>query len=538
MDEVRQILGLGKSYRSMIREIGAKNTSKNSPSVNDDMMAGVGESGRARPRDIDKVALGCPFIADTLTTGGRYLSGDPIWHSTTQIAYYCVEPENTVVRLFEKNPYYTEEGAQQKLSIVRRARETNPKLGFPLCSTLESNGAKPFCDGCKNRKRDKSPLNTPEAYEEGITEDIAATLTERSIEPLRGGTIYARLYNMLAVLPLRFSYDEMHDQCLYGDGPLTDGVLAALRGYFINASDDHKDPTLKQVKEAAEALCDMNHFHPEQDWLNSLAWDGVPRREFLLTRYCKVEGTPLAREVGRALMVAKIKRAFEPGCKHEWALVLEGEQGTGKTTFARILARSSDRITDVAIMGATAQVQQEALRGRTVYEIAEMSDAKKTDVNAIKTFMSRTHDRARGAYKHSMADQGRCCIYIGTVNDQKYLQDEANRRFFPFLGGVIDLVALERDIEQLHAEAVVAYRSGESSEVASHLWAVAAREQRKRRIEDPWEDVIGWGISREIGYNMRKVAPKPGGLQLSSSDNIVEITTKRSGYGSYPLPAS
>jgi putative DNA primase/helicase len=119
---------------------------------------------------------------------------------------------------------------------------------------------------------------------------------------------------------------------------------------------------------------------------------------------------------------------------------------------------------------------------------------------------SRTHDRARGAYARSPKDQPRRCIYIGTTNDAQYLPDEDNRRFYPFKVGVIELNALARDRDQLYAEAAVAVRSGEDAVVPKHLWATAAAEQKKRRIEDPWEDTIGEALRSEIVQNAKNKA--------------------------------
>jgi putative DNA primase/helicase len=330
--------------------------------------------------------------------------------------------------------------------------------------------------------------------------------TGPQIKPLKGRSSYAQARNLLAALPFAFSYDELHDRCFYDGEPLSDALVARLREYCIDASEDHRDPSFKTTREAAEALCDKNRFDPEKDWLNGLIWDGVPRIDRLLIDYCGVEDTPLARAAGRKMMVGKALRALYPGCLHDWALVLEGSQGCGKTSFARVLAGSPDRIIDVAIMHEKPQVQQEMLRGRTVQEIAEMADMKRADTNSIKTYMSRPFDPARGAYAHSPKDQPRHCVYIGTTNDAQYLPDEDNRRFYPFKVGVIDLAALMRDRDQLHAEAVEAVRRGEDAVVPRNLWAAAAKEQKKRRIEDPWEDVIGEAIRSEIAQNAKHSA--------------------------------
>jgi hypothetical protein len=164
-EEVRRKLGLAAPYIRQLKEGAGERTEEarkqGARSINDDLGGGQ----QARPRDIDKVAEGCAFIKGTLDTGGANLVGEPIWHDLTAVAHYCVDPEGTVARLIEKSPHYNFDHAMLKLNEVRKARESSDTLGFPRCLTLESNGAKPFCDACKYQQYAKSPLNTPEANE-------------------------------------------------------------------------------------------------------------------------------------------------------------------------------------------------------------------------------------------------------------------------------------------------------------------------------------------------------------------------------------
>jgi hypothetical protein len=204
--------------------------------------------------------------------------------------------------------------------------------------------------------------------------------------------------------------------------------------------------------------------------------------------------------------------------------LLEAKQGVGKTNAARILAGGPDRILDQPIMHKDAREQQEALLGKIIYEIAEMEDMRKADVGAIKAFISRTHDRARGAYRHSPRNQPRRCIYIGTTNETEYLPDEENRRFYPVKVGVADEAGIRRCRDQMHAEAVVAWRNGESSTPQKELWDAARKEQRKRRISDPWEDVIGDALRKQIGLNAK--LPKGTGSEMAEPNGVREIDHK------------
>jgi predicted P-loop ATPase len=82
-------------------------------------------------------------------------------------------------------------------------------------------------------------------------------------------------------------------------------------------------------------------------------------------------------------------------------------------------------------------------------------------------------------------------VLFGTANDTKFLLDASgNRRFWPVLGVSFDIEALQRDVNQLWAEAATAEAAGESIRLAKELWPVAERMQVEALVEDPWYDVL------------------------------------------------
>ncbi|MBK7362162.1 MAG: hypothetical protein IPJ01_07665 [Micavibrio sp.] len=85
-------------------------------------------------------------------------------------------------------------------------------------------------------------------------------------------------------------------------------------------------------------LCLENHVDPVQEYLDALVWDGVPRLSRLLPEYFGAADTNLNQAIGRLMMVAAVRRVREPGCKFDTIVVLEGQQGTGKSTALTILA--------------------------------------------------------------------------------------------------------------------------------------------------------------------------------------------------------
>jgi predicted P-loop ATPase len=271
---------------------------------------------------------------------------------------------------------------------------------------------------------------------------------------------------------------------------------------------------LKRVTaaEAVAAVADDNRVHPVREYLDGLVWDGKARlREWLFT-YIGVtvqergaeEGTAAARrrtyirEAGRCWMVAAVARIYRAGCKVDTALILEGPQGTGKSSaLAAIVPDLAWFADEIADLGGKDAAQD--LRGKWIIELAELSAMRRGDIERTKAFMSRATDHYRPSYGRRSLDFPRQCVFAGTTNADAYLADETgNRRFWPVRVGTIDLEALRRDRDQLWAEAVVAFKAGEKWWLDAETEKAAAEEQAERRIADPWEQLIVEWASRQI----------------------------------------
>ncbi len=224
------------------------------------------------------------------------------------------------------------------------------------------------------------------------------------------------------------------------------------------------------LEEAVAMVAKRHKYHPVRDELLKLRgrWDQHKRLETWLRRCCLEEdewddADPLQQylaRVGTWLLMAICARVLTPGCKFDYMVILEGPQGWGKSTLARILG--GDYFADTGLVLGDKDSYQN-LQGVLVYEWGELDSLTKAEVTKVKQFISSMKDRFRASFDRRAKDYPRQVVFIGTTNEDHYLVDTTgNRRMWPVrVTRPIDLEWLRENRKQMFAEAMHYFEAGE-----------------------------------------------------------------------------
>lgn len=304
--------------------------------------------------------------------------------------------------------------------------------------------------------------------------------------------------------------------------PIEDDDYAAAQAWFNR--NGFPRATMEIVMGAVRKVCRHQSFDPLHEYLSGLEWDQTPRLASWLTTYCGAEASAYTSEVGVRWCVSAVARGFKPGCKADHMLVLEGAQGRRKSSALGALA-GDDWFSDALPQMGTKDAQS-YLRGRWIIEVGEL-EAMRKEVDAIKAFITRQVETFRPAYGREEVSEPRRCVFAGTTNKDDWQRDETGgRRFWPVKVGVIDVPAIERDRDQLWAEAVALYRSGERWWLEGEIAEQAQAEAAERRPDDPWRADIARAVQGRSEVTAKQVLGDMGVLPSEMTPALSKRVTQ------------
>lgn len=244
------------------------------------------------------------------------------------------------------------------------------------------------------------------------------------------------------------------------------------------------------VARAVQLVARQRTKHVVRDWITALAWDGVPRIALAFEDCFGADRQPkdYLRAASSNFLIGLVARTMCPGCKVDTMPVFEGMQGLKKSSALEILGAPW-----YAVMAESVSHKDflQCFRGKSLIEIGELQSFSRSDIAHVKNMMSTRVDNYRPSYGRTNIDFPRQCVFAGTVNSDDWGNDDTGlRRFWPVRCGFINLDLLADSKDQMFAEALVAYRAGQS------WWEMpiaTQHEQAERQQYDDWtEPVTTW----------------------------------------------
>ena len=400
-------------------------------------------------------------------------------------------------------------------------RDAEAKEGTPVNRLPSYAAMRDFAQGLDDVKREllARQINAAEEFATPVEDD--SWLSELDIDKAGKLRVTARnlalIFHNDPALKGKFSYNQFRHAVTANDAlpwndwtpcprDWTDPDDAALRNYFdlkygMNGNGKISDMFTQTAME--------HRTDDVQDYLAGLSWDNVPRVDALLVKYLLADDTPYTRAVTRKTLVAAVARAMDPGCKFDPVLTLVGAQGIAKSMFVDILG--GPWYND-SIQTFTGKEAQEQLRGSWLVEIPEVDRfSTKFDSAIVKQFITRRDDIFRESYGRRTASHPRRCIFIATTNNPEFLVDASgNRRWWLVHCHATtqkrgaDMGQLQKDRDQVWAEAKALWQLGEPLKLPPELENTAAQLQESAQVDDSWRGEIVEFLEKPIPWDWAK----------------------------------
>lgn len=195
-----------------------------------------------------------------------------------------------------------------------------------------------------------------------------------------------------------------------------------------------------------EAISMKNRYHPVIELLSANQWDGTDRLSEIY-RILNIRDKFYQTLIKKWALqtIAILYNTFKNPISTQGVLVLQGEQGIGKSEFFRHLA-----IIDRFFKGGITldMTNKDSIMSATkvwICELGEIDATTKKEQSSLKAFLTRGIDNYREPYARTEIKRIRKTSFCGTVNPKEYLVDvTGNRRFWTIPIEKIDIDAIFR----------------------------------------------------------------------------------------------
>lgn len=327
-----------------------------------------------------------------------------------------------------------------------------------------------------------------------LEKSITNIVTILTYDPVYRDKIFLDEFAGRGLVKCPLPWDDSDSVRLWSD---TDDAQLALR-----LEREYKITGDSKIEKAIKIVAHNNRKNEVKELIQSFRWDGVKRIPTLLSDYLGAQQSVYTVDIMKKSLAAAVARAISnTGVKYDTMVVFTGKQGIGKSTFLAKLGM--DWFND-SLYNFEGKEAAELIQGSLIVEVGELSAMNKSETEAVKQFLSKTHDIYREAYGKRTNKYPRRCVFFGSTNSNEFLRDvTGNRRFWPVKVGVKPTTKnvftdLDKEVSQIWAEAYVYYLLGESLYLDGESKEISEKLQEDFREIDPWQAEIEEFLSKEI----------------------------------------
>lgn len=326
-------------------------------------------------------------------------------------------------------------------------------------------------------------------------------------QKLEAGELLAMLRTQAQGGRIRFNRYSQHIE-------LDGNVLEGAERFYLSLAEQGFKVSKDLALDCLIQVAHENPYDPVALYLEHVAATVTPTYiGGLATAYLRPEdahagGPTLYDHMLRCTLIGAVRRVFEPGCKHDTACVLMGDQGARKSSFWSALGGPffSDALGDISTKDDLM-----VLHRSWIMEWAELDHIMgRKHAGQIKSFLSQATDLFRVPYGKATESFPRRGIIVGSTNRQTgfLVDDTGNRRFWVIPttrteAEPIDTPTLMAERDAIWSAAVHAYRAGEANYLPSELAQQVTHENEGYQVENPWLPAVQqWLDQRMYGEHI------------------------------------
>jgi hypothetical protein len=376
----------------------------------------------------------------------------------------------------------------------------------------------------------------------------AAAPRERQPAPILDKPTKLEAGELLALLRAQAGADRIRFNRFSQQIEMDGAVLEGAERFYLSLAEQG----FKVSKElAVDCLVQVAHEHPYDPvalYLEHVAATVPPAYiGGLATAYLRPEDealnqTTIYDHMIRCTLIGAVRRALEPGCKHDTACVLMGEQGARKSSFWGALGGAffSDALGDIS-----SKDDLMILHRSWIMEWAELDHIMgRKHAGQVKAFLSQATDLFRVPYGKATESFPRRGIIVGSTNRSTgfLVDDTGNRRFWVIPttrteADPIDTPTLMAERDAIWSAAVHAYRAGEPNYLPPELANQVSRENEAYQVDSPWMPAVQEWLTKLIAGDaitteriLSQAIAKPIERQTRADQMAVADILRRLGY--------